>query len=182
MRQKQQPMMVEPVLIVQTIRSTWTKVSRGVPGAIARNTVPECLPISLPKMDLKDLQVLYHEVAFDEATGFQSPMESIYINPTIYPQYGCTTVERIEREVHITYRYNSGIGGVPYRSVKRHTIRAGVGNWLQMCENGRFSPAWEGDWWYQKIVVNAGLFNNVVAGHFLNTSPIQVFSAMADLW
>jgi hypothetical protein len=41
---------------------------------------------------------------------------------------------------------------------------------------------WSGDWSYQKIVVNAGLFNNTTARYFLNTSPIEVFSAMADLW
>lgn len=181
MKQKQQPITIEPILIVQTIRSSWTKASRGAPGAIARNTVPEYLPISSPNIDPIDLQVLYHEIAFEEATGFQSPKERIYINPTIYPPSGCITVERIGREAHVTYKY-SGVGGAPYRSVKRHTIRAGVGDWLQMRENGRFLILWSGDWSYQKIVVNAGLFNNISARYFLNTSPIEVFSAMADLW
>jgi hypothetical protein len=40
MKQKQQPIEIEPILIVQTIRSYWTKASRGAPGSIARNTVP----------------------------------------------------------------------------------------------------------------------------------------------
>jgi hypothetical protein len=180
MKQKQQHIEIEPILIVQTIRSTWTKISRGAPGAISRNTVPECLPISLPNMDLKDLRVLYHEIAFEEKTGFQLPKEYIFINPGIVPQQGCITVERIANKVNVTYKYHRSLGGAPNRGVERRTIRADIGYWIQMRENGRF--AWQGDWSYQKIVVNAGLFDNLVAGHFIDTSPVEVFSAMADLW
>ncbi len=181
MKQKQQPITIEPILIVQTICSSWTKASRGAPGAVARNTVPECLPISLSNIDLSDLRVLYHEIAFEEVTGFQSPKECISINPTIYPRHGCITIERIAKEVCATYKYNM-CGGAPDRGAERHAIRANVGDWLQMRENGRFSSSWGGDWSYKKVVVNAGLFNNVVAGQFLKTLPVEVFSSMADLW
>ena len=109
MKQKQQPITIESILIVQTICSSWTKASRGAPGAVARNTVPECLPISLPNTDLDDLQVLYHEIFFEEVTGFQSQKEHISVNPAIYPPHGCIKVERIAKEVHVTYKYNSGV-------------------------------------------------------------------------
>jgi hypothetical protein len=144
MKQKQQPITIEPILIVQTVRSSWTKASRGAPGSVARNTVPECLPISLPNVDLGNLQVLYHEITFEEATGFQSPKERISINPKIYPQHGCITVERIAKQVRATYKYNM-FGGAPDRGAERHTIRANVDDWVQIRENGRFSSSWGGD-------------------------------------
>jgi hypothetical protein len=181
MKQKQQPIEIEPILIVQIIRSYWTKASRGAPGSIARNTVPECLPIPLQQVNAQGIRVLYHEIVFKEATGFQTPDERISIDPAIYPRHGCTTVERIAKTVCANYKYHH-CGGAPDRSSLKRVVKADVGNWIQIRENGRFSPTWEGDWWYQKIVVNAGLFDNIVAEQFINTSPIEVFSAMADLW
>jgi hypothetical protein len=182
MKQKQPPIEIEPILIVQAIHSYWTKASRGAPGSIARNTVPEYLPIPLEKVNIQNIRVLYHQIFFREETGFQEPEERILIDPVINPQHSCIKVEQISKKVYATYTYNT-IGGAPNRrSTLKGTVKADTGNWVQIRENGRFSSAWEGDWLYQKIVVNAGLFDNVVEEQFINTLPIEVFSAMADLW
>ncbi|WP_310426293.1 hypothetical protein [Chamaesiphon sp. VAR_48_metabat_135_sub] len=183
MKKKQQPIKIEPILIVQTIHSYWTKASRGAPGAIARNSVPECFSIPLKQVNIQGIRVLYHQIVFKEATNFKVPEEQISIDPTIHPPHSCIKVERIAKTIFATYKYHSG-GGAPNRSTLKGIVKADVGNWVQIRENGRFSAAWAGDWWYQKIVVNAGIFDNmnIDSEHFLHTSPVEVFSAMADLW
>ncbi len=182
MKQKQPPIEIKPILIVQAIHSYWTKASRGAPGSIARNTVPECLPIPLEKVNIQNIRVLYHQIFFREETGFQEPEETILVDLAIHPRYGCIQVEQTAKTVCATYKYNNMAGGAPNRSTLKGIARADLGNWVQIRENGRFSPAWAGDWQYRKIVVNAGLFNNLAAEQFFNSSPIEVFSAMADLW
>jgi hypothetical protein len=181
MKQKHKPIEIEPVLIIQTICSSWTKASRGAPGSIDRNNGPECLPIPLQQVNLQGIRMLYHEIVFKESNGFKSPAEHILFDLAIYPRLGCITVERIAKPVCATYKYHSS-GGAPNRSTFKGKVKADVGNWVQIRENGRFSAAWAGDWQYQKIVVNAGLFDKVTAEQFLDSSPIEMFSAMADLW
>jgi hypothetical protein len=57
------------LIIVQTIHTSWTKVSRGHPGSSARNATPESLPLSRSVAQLAG-SIVWHDVEFRGADGF----------------------------------------------------------------------------------------------------------------
>jgi hypothetical protein len=48
--------------------------------------------------------------------------------------------------------------------------------------NGRYSLAWEGGWWYEKKVVNVGLFNMPSEMTFRDGTPEVILDRMAMLY
>jgi hypothetical protein len=174
----------QPIPIIQIIHCNWTKLSRGMPNAALRNAVPDRLPIPLDLIDSQTaVRSLYHEVFFEEKEEFQNPKVRLYMNPGIPPSSGCINIENTDREIIAIYRYHLSIGGAPNRGVLQNRLKASLDDWVQVMENGRFSYGYMGsDWKYQKIVVNAGLFNCLNTDYFIDRPPTQTFSAMADLW
>jgi hypothetical protein len=190
------------VLVVQEIYTSWTKASRGGAQAAERNRTPEAMRLPLELAQADPIRVFYHQVRFLERTGFQQPHERVAVDTFVYPEYGCTTVEHSTDAVWLTYAYSTARGGAPNREpspwmqcahsiaqgsepepqLRQRRLRAPLGHWVQVRENGRFAPAWDGDWWYQKVVVNAGLFESLSEGLFTAISPLEQYSAMADLW
>jgi hypothetical protein len=176
----------QPIPIIQIIHCNWTKMSRGMPNAALRNTVPERLPIPLDLIDSQTaVRSLYHEVFFEEKNEFQNPRVRLFTNLVILPVSGCTKIENTSQEIIAIYRYHSSQsrGGAPNRGALQHRLKSSLNNWVQVMENGRFSHGFMGgDWKYQKIVVNAGLFDCLNTDYFIDQPPTQTFSSMADLW
>jgi hypothetical protein len=50
-----------------------------------------------------------------------------------------------------------------------------------MIADGRFVRAGDGDWWYEKHVINAGLFIRHDRYRFLSSEPSSEFKAPARL-
>jgi hypothetical protein len=170
-------------VIVQEIYTYWTKSSRGGTNASARNKTPRAHRIPIELLPKNTHALAHHHIAYSEISLFREPTEQIKINPVSYPTYGCTTVEyHHSKGVWANYSYSSNKGGAPYRQHIQQRLYAPINQWVQVCENGRFSPAWDGDWWYQKVVINAGAFENITSDIFTTTAPLQTFEALADLW
>lgn len=178
------------VIVVQQICTSWTKVSRGGENAAKRNAVPEVA--SLPVQHLievnknntdnkDDLVLIHHRVTCEEENGF-SPREKIHLNPTLRPFIvGGVTIQYSDDEVNAVFQYDRGCGA-PDRSWARKTIHMTVNQWGQIAYNGRFVAGWEGPWYYEKTVVNVGIFERLRPDVFTKQEPASRFTAMGDLF
>lgn len=66
-----------PVIIVQLIRTRWTKQSRGAPGASKRKASPTVL--AAPTTPTNE-EVLVHDVLFDEGTDFEQLSQCLAVS------------------------------------------------------------------------------------------------------
>jgi hypothetical protein len=170
-----------PILLVQHISTSWSKASRGGPRAGVRNAVPVALPFS--KLVPSETRSVLHEVQFNERTEF-TPHEEVIIDGGILPRGKalCITAGRDADGAWALYDYSTECGGAPDRSGVRKRLTAPLDRWIRIVANGRFAPAWDGDWWYEKHVVNVGLFSSLAPYCFTATEPADVFEALAALW
>ena len=79
-----------------------------------------------------------------------------------------------------TFRYRSPCAGAPPRVWAYKALSIAEGEWGQFVYNGRFSR--EDYWWYEKHVVNVGLFERLASGVFTRNEATSRFEAMADLF
>lgn len=171
------------VAIIQQIGTKWTKASRGGANAVKRNAVPEVATVPVHRVQADHLVVLHHSLFYGERTWFSEPFENIAVNPPALPLViGCVTITRAAEEVAVTFQYNRKCGGAPERGWAHKTMHLGLNMWGQVVYNGRFAPGWEGDWWYEKVVVNIGLFERITPGVFTCSEPTDRFRAMGQLF
>jgi len=95
---------------------------------------------------------------------------------------GCVTIERTEGAVSVNFRYKAHCAGAPNRSWTRKTLVITGRQWGQIVYNGRFPYSWQADWWYEKMVINVGLFERLTPDLFIHTEPTYRFSAMGELF
>ena len=169
------------VIVVQEICTSWTKASRGGENAAARNAVPKVVTLPVQQITEDNIVLIHHRLAYEEENGF-SPREKIHINPTMRPfAVGGVTIGYSEDEANAVFRYDRGCGA-PDRSWARKTIHMPVGTWGQIAYNGRFNAGWDGPWYYEKTVINVGIFQRLVPGVFTKQVPASRFSAMGELF
>ena len=166
------------LLVVQEIIVTWTKKSRGGAMAAQRNAIPEAFPLpSVP--DIKYSSALVHnKVTFYKGAHHHITVEAL-LQKNVY--WGCTSAYWDGTHIVVTFSYNRNCGGAPDRiAFPRKVLTLALGTWGRVRHNGRFSGI-EGQWTYQKTVLNIGYFDNLTENVFL-TKPQRVFSEMADVW
>ena len=163
------------MIVVQLIRTRWTKLSRGAPGASKRNTAPVVLLV--PNTPVTG-EAIVHEVLFAERSDFN-------------PSWECTAVtleqakERVRpielRDESQTLRARfiwNFTAGAPERPHGR-AIRLQRGEWCQILSNGRYG--YDDGWSYQSLVVNIA-WHPESLGVFEAGEPVQRDDHRANLW
>lgn len=171
------------VLVVQQVHTRWTKEARGGRNAVLRNAVPESRSLPVERMKNAKPRVLHHQLTYGYEQ-FTQPTGDLLRGTSVWGSFtfGCVTVHGDEEGVSATFRYDRGCAGVPDRGWARKTLFLTGDTWGQIVYNGRFVPDWDGDWWYEKMVVNIGLFERLSSGLFTRTEPTYRFSAMSELF
>jgi hypothetical protein len=128
--------------IVQVVRTSWTKRSRGGLEAARRNAAPEglVLPTTRPP--------LVHEVLIDEAVGFE---------PREVARGELAAVELVQlRLEHGLLRVQCPVTpwGMPRRWRRPPAVRLAPGEWLRWQVNYRFAGSCGGDWSYRLDTLN----------------------------
>jgi hypothetical protein len=129
-------------VVVQIVRVSWTKASRGGEGAAVRNATPP--GVVLPEAWTP---TSFHQVIYDEADGFRPrsrsvPLESLDDRIRIDLREGAP-VARVDPPFGFTYR-----GHHP-------TVPLRHGRWVRWLQNARWTSATgHGDWRYTTESVN----------------------------
>jgi hypothetical protein len=175
--------MNDGITIIQSITTDWDKQSRGAPGAIKRNAIPEALLIPLEKCPRVPYALLEHVVVFSQWRNFDDPQPTISVEafePEETIRRRCARIQKLASGLRVSWNYTPQDAGMPLRPSKKNDLfDLSLNQWGRVLYNGRFSE--EGGWWYRKTVLNIGLFENPVASVFIETSPIVVMDKMAKL-
>ncbi|MEU9139345.1 hypothetical protein AB0D33_25875 [Streptomyces sp. NPDC048404] len=127
--------------VVQRVRTSWTKKSRGGPDAALRNAAPTVF--SLPP----GLCSALHEVDMRESDSFEPRMQvrDLSAPGTILREVG--GVLRVDPPAISMF-------AVPRRSRRPPAVRLAPGQWLRWQINCRFVGRCEGAWSYQLETFN----------------------------
>jgi hypothetical protein len=143
-------------VVVQRVRTAWTKASRGGPAAALRNATPVAfpLPADLPSGSL-------HEVLMQESDAFE-PRERVL---------DLASLEMALRETDGVLRIRppqpSSFATLP-RSSRPPAARLSPGQWLRWHINYRLIASYGGQWHYRLDTFNVA-FGPVTPAVFLGT-------------
>lgn len=172
------------MVLIQEIRSIWSKASRGGAAAALRNSVPEAVPFPIIKSRPAAHKVFHQILVYGEANAFAEPLKSESREPAAdLTDIGCVKIRVSPERVIVSYEYDYRCGGLPPRQTRpgvnvRAELIVEPESWARVRYNGRFSGD---EWWYEKVVVNVGLFRQPCADIFGSTEPAGEISQMAEL-
>jgi hypothetical protein len=135
------------IVLIQEIRSIWSKVSRGGAAAALRNSVPDAALFPTIKAKPAAHQIFHHLVVYGETNDFAGPVKSESVElPTSSTDVGCVKIEVLAERVTVAYEYNYKCGGLPpRRSMPGVNVREEMivepGGWVRVRYNGRLSGA-----------------------------------------
>lgn len=170
-----------PLVIVQSICTTWTKASRGGTGAALRNRTPEALELPVISSPSAHNLFLLHEVEYSQQNHFQQPYVKLRQKELIdLVRYNCLQLSPAEDALAVTLEWERS-EGVPRRNAfSRKTFSLQADQWCYIAYNLRV--IWEDCWAYKKYVLNVGLFDPSSPRMFLETRPAHMYKDMARLW
>ncbi|MDX6694520.1 MAG: hypothetical protein QOF02_2123 [Blastocatellia bacterium] len=172
------------IVIVQSIKSVWTKKSRGGKLAGLRNAVAESFTIPLQNLTSNE-SFIFHAIVYDESNNFVSPViNSVGVIEGARLETGCVRVEQASGRVLVSYEYSGARCGAPERA---KWPGASVGQSFELLPNecgrvvynGRFSG---NHWWYEKRVMNVGRFAQPLEQSFTRSRPAHLIDDTATLW
>jgi len=175
----------EGITVVQQIDTTWTKESRGAPGANKRNSTPQALRLHLEKTPPEDCTLIEHSLGFHERSGFEEPRKSVAFESIKRGQiirYGAVLVQKEADRLRVRWDNTLADAGMPLRTEKSDVFELALNQWGRVIYNGRFSGMEGSFWWYQQRVLNIGVFEEVATSVFVATEPHVVMVKTASLY
>ena len=181
--------------LVQVIRVSWDKESRGGQGARNRNSVPQAFQV--PKSELMDVggQLCVDASHWEGRNGFEESFSTRRHRIAVADgfNFGCVSVSSHAEGLQVRYQYDRAHGGAPdrwffnsasgYGESPGRTLLVRSGEWVRVCYNGRFSCMDSGNWWYEQITINVAWFTgDPFERIFLDREPTQNLRVIADLW
>jgi hypothetical protein len=162
------------MIVIQQIRMQSSHVSRVGPGS-QRSGVPEAMDVPLNRCDLSDSAMLQH------LWGGSTPGGRVLTQSDLSPiTLGCVTVDPGEEFTRVSFSW-SWQGGAPARWWAEKSFELRPGEWVRMMHNGCFS-GWESYWWYEKTVLNVGMFDTIQADLFTRGGPSYRYELFSRLW
>jgi hypothetical protein len=168
------------MIIVQHIRTRWTKASRGMPGAAVRNTVPRTMPLQPVPDPAPGIHL--HGVSADEADGFELRQKSAIIaSGQQFTTYWSLRFHQEGASVRVEFRYLMEEHGLPGRERPRHplfTLAPGEIGALHI--NGRFN--YTSVQYYEQHFVNIANVHTPSPGLFTDRHPDYFVDMTANLF
>ena len=172
----------QPIICIQQIRTTWTKQSGGGSGAVARNHIPEELP--LPEvLRITDCQtVLCHTQCYMEHEDIFSLGETKLAVSKTLPSLSGISIARTDDGLSVYWKYHGNMGAPPRSSKPQAALVLEANQWGRIFYNGRRTVWGNGTWWHERWIFNIGIFWKPTVDVFTASPPQKKFSQMAQLW
>lgn len=158
------------MILVQCIVTEWTKASRGAPRAAKRNAVPEALPFATTGFDDKFFTVVQQLVKYIEYNNFEESIEYSTPEIEIVNHVKSVLYSVVEDELSISIHK---VDPPNLTGKSRKLFSLSNDQWGKVIYNGR-STHCDGEWKYEKVVVNIG--------SFMHPPPEDVFISSAPTY
>lgn len=168
------------MLIVQEIRDRWSKEERRRTGTLRRG-VPEVALLPLHRVEDQRAALLHHTLLFGIRRVSEPPERIIAVAAERPLEVGCVTITPADGPVHVEFAYTWRKCGAPNRWWARKSFLVNVDEWAQIIYNGRSSYDWTSYWYYEKTVVNVGLFSAPSPDLFSRSAPTYRYSLISRL-
>lgn len=145
-----------PWLYLQSIRTEWSKKSRGAPEATQRNATPDVLPVDGSPVPVDEATVSIHQVRFIEP-AFLSPVSRVHTSVNANQVLEMLRISMVW-EGSLEVLFHGGLWGDNLSPPKR-LFSLSVGEWRQFVTNWRETAFDSGDWLYRKQVLNIAPWN-----------------------
>lgn len=164
------------MVVIQRIKTHWTKKSRGMPNAHKRNQVPK--ELVLPS-DMGETDLLIHEEYADEAREFQ--LELSLVEWSNDNQFREISFQADGQKIQVMYTYDYYLHGQPNRDEFRKTIfhlnKDEIGSFYI---NGRFS-SYSGQR-YTQVCINVANVGSVEKDLFIGAMRKCTVNKMVNLF
>lgn len=167
------------MLVIQRIRTEWTKESRGGKPATIRNAVP--LTLTLPEFECTSGYIL-HDARFAERKGFQCDDSLINAELIGVVQVGPVSVYSQCGNFKARFAWSFQECGMPER-LPHDVFQLSVGEWGQFICNGRTGRTLTSgrEWIYQQSVFNIAHVADWQHNLFTDSRPDFSSSQMSTL-
>jgi hypothetical protein len=167
----------QPMILVQHIKTIWTKKSRGMPGAAKRNAIPRKLEILNDKV--ASCKIFIHEVFAQEWEDFNLEQKTEVFTKS--NKYWTLTFLDFKDEVQILFTYDYYEHGQPNRAAyQKPLLKLRLGETGSLHINGRFS-SYSGQY-YKQHFVNIGNVCQFNSNLFLENEPNHHVDKMVHLF
>ena len=159
--------------IIQQIRVTWTKKSRGAPGSALRNAVPRALPI-VPE----DCGFLFEEYDFEEKDGFKQKLANHLVSDQIPSRIHNLVLKHqndelvVEFGIYHGYRSTNRVDLLLQYPKKRILLRLEKEKYGRIILNARHIE--ESYHWYSQDIYNIAVVKQPGAEIFISCEPDQI--------
>ncbi len=167
---------VKPALHVQIIRTIWTKQSRGAPGATARARVPLSLPVPPSVVRRGELTVEVHNFYEPNfARPLNSKSERLNLTENFVYKKGVFSLNwNGERALTAWQSSHVGAPTPPFAAEKMGRLEVAPDSCVRLHWQERLSDFDNGNWWYEKTVVNVARCDAEWNADFLG-EPARLF-------
>lgn len=156
---------IDPVeTVVQWVHTSWTKRSRGEPGATRRNAAPTAFPLPSARPPFM------HRIRMDEHDGFE-PHFTVHDGPPGSRPHSGVLLKDDNGLLRIQLTVTPF--GMPRRWRRPPPVRIAPGDWLQWQINYRFAGTHGGEWTYRLDTLNIA-HGQATADLFLGTPNHRV--------
>lgn len=164
------------MLVIQELRTTWTKISRGGQGAAKRNSTPLEMPLPMPPSGA----VFVHRVHFSEFDEFAPSPRSAHSQDTVPHDLSGFDGYFDGNDVLVRTHWTPHLG-LPKRPNGRR-IRLHLGEYCRLFHNGRLTDHDTGEWSYQSTVINIALVEEPTLELFMKAAWSETLDAREQLW
>lgn len=165
------------MIIVQRIETLWTKYSRGMPNAAARNSVPRALALPCDPDLSGDIYV--HEAKAYEDSGFEI-FQEVYRIQEERKYWSLSFLDRGEF-LEVLFTYNYWDHGRPNRGAYRRSLmNLKIGETGSLHINGRFTTHY--GQYYKQNFVNLANLGAPERNVFLDSEPVKYVNKMVHLF
>ncbi len=170
------------MIIIQHIKTKWTKKSRGMPDSIKRNAIPRVMDI--PYIYCSEDEFLIHEISSYEDDNFllsdSTTTTKIYKNRK-NNKYWTFSFEPKDDILSVFFRYTYFEHGSPSRHTSKEAIcKLKINEWVSIHINGRFT-SFSGQY-YEQHFINIANTSSLDTVFFSYKSPIKHIDLMVHLF
>ncbi|PIU00206.1 MAG: hypothetical protein COT74_04525 [Bdellovibrionales bacterium CG10_big_fil_rev_8_21_14_0_10_45_34] len=157
-------------ILVQEIKTEWTKASRSGRAAQLRSQTP--LKLEMPQTIFASADyIIVHKLEFKEENNFECQAVEGHLSDPFSngsELFGAVELRPGDNgNIQLKFRWSNEVGAPERKS--RNIGNISDGEWFQVIYNGRFGG--RHDWLYRQMVVNVGLSSQIEPTFFLLKDP-----------